>query len=147
MTQLEKEFKALVLESGMNIYQYDKFKKEFKNIYGAVVQTLHNISVKGLNVKGLMTLDKKDIKELNLTIGKPKTFIFCGCFFMDGRNVLLLELSETIGTYYYEEPNIYRQLKNYKIGLKVRLEKHYGGVNMVLPYDNNKNIGLFEELG
>ena len=145
MTEIEKKFKAEVLENS-NIYQYNKFLKEYPNFYKAAIQTIHNIAIKELTIKGTLTLDKKDVKKLNLKIGNPKTFIFCGCFLMDGKQVVLLELSETIGTYYFDDFNIYRQLKNYKIGLKIRLEKHYGDVNIILPHDDNNNIGLFENL-
>lgn len=145
MTKLEREFTQMILENGMNKYQYDAFKKQFPIIHKAITQTLHNISIKSVNIKDVLTLDKKDIKKASIKIGKPKTFIFCGAFMFNGRNVILLENTETIGTYWIDEEPIYRQLKHYKIGLKVRLERHQNGINMILPYDDNK-IGLFENL-
>ncbi len=147
MTKLEKDFKELILDNGLNIYQYKDFIKHHPNIYKAITQVLHNISVRQVEVKGLMMLDKKDVKKLKLDEKTPRLFYYCGCFLRENKKVVLLESVNGIGTFYFENSNIANKLKDYKLGLKVKLELVNEKIDMVIPFVENNNIGLFEELG
>ena len=58
-----------------------------------------------------------------------------------GKKVLLLELSETVGTYFIEDDNIVKKLMDYRIGTKIRLHKEVDKIHLVLPHE--KVGGLF----
>lgn len=146
MDNLEREFKKILLDDYINVPQFNVFKSSNPRMYEAILFTLRKINNKHID-SNMLTLDKLDIKKLNLKIGKPKVFIFCGVYILKGSRVILLELIETIGTYYLKDSRITRQLINLKIGEKIGLEmiltkEGSNGVTMTLPYEST-NIGLF----
>lgn len=147
MESIEKEFKKDLLKE-INTYQYDVFKSSNPRIYKAILNTLKSINNKNIDNDTLTLATKNEVKKLSLKNGKPKTFIFGGIFIVKSRKVVLLELSETIGTYYLEDSRITHQLSYYKIGLKVRLESiltedNIKGVTMTLPYEQSSENDLF----
>jgi hypothetical protein len=140
MDELEKQFKKEAYEV-CNSKVFDGFKKNHPEMYLAAVNTFRNVNNKQINNK-LLTMIKPNITKLSLRNGSDKVYIMCGCFMLRGKKVLLLELSETIGTYFLEDSNIVKKLMDYKIGTKVRLKKEDEKINFVLPHE--KLGGLFD---
>jgi len=152
MDALETIFRDELIEAIGSI-KYNAFKKGFTSkvnspIYDAALRSLRSINnTQNIN-NGSLTLLKDSITKLKLPINKYRVFIYCGCYMLRGQKVVLLELSETIGTYFLEDNNIVRQLQNFKIGLKIALERKDNslkGINLILPHEEN-NIGLFEKI-
>ena len=133
MDELEKLFKKEAYEV-CNSVIFDSFKKNHKEMYEAAVNTFRNVCNKQIN-NNLLTLIKPNITKLSLREGSDKVFILCGCYMLRGKKVLLLELSETVGTYFLEDGNIVRKLMDYKIGTKVRLQKEGDKIHLVLPHE------------
>jgi len=152
MDAIETIFKKELI-AAIGSIKYEAFKKGSKGsekspIYEAALSTIRSINLSTNVNNDMLTLIKERITKLTLPMNKYRSFIFCGCYMLKGKKVVLLELSETVGTFYFEDSNIVRQLKNYKVGLKIGLQRHStlaNGVNLILPYEDN-NIGLFENI-
>jgi hypothetical protein len=141
MTEIEKLLKKNSIDNISN-YAFGNFKKNNPAMYKTVLETLNEINTKRIKSEYLILL-KPDINKVTLTIGKPKTFIFCGNFVRKDKKVMLLENVDTIGTYFLDDVKIIRQLKDLKIGITIRLERNEIGINLTLPYEST-NVGLFD---
>ena len=142
MDKIKKELN-IEIEKEIGFHKKNSFIEKFPKIYKSVLSVLRKISIKELNNDNFILIDK-EMKKLSLKIGSEKVFIYCGNFSFKNKDVIIIEKVETIGTYYFDDYNIVRQLKGFKIGLKIGLKKHDKGINMVIPNENN-NVGLFEK--
>jgi hypothetical protein len=125
----------------INNYIFSQFKKDKPKLFKVVLNTLNQVNLSHISNDNLVLI-KQDIKKVTFKIGVPKMFIFCGIFLRADKKIMLLELAETIGTFYFEDNNLISKLKDYKIGTKIQIEKTEKGFDLLLPYDSS-NIGLF----
>ncbi len=141
MKNLEKRLKNNILDR-IRGFGIDAFKKSNKHVWEAVLQTLDEVNLK--NVKeNYLILMKGEISKLKLKLDKPKVFIFCGVFQRGGEPIILLENIDTNGTYYMNDNKIIKQVRDYKLGSRIGIEKTVKGVNLVLP-DYFHSQGLFD---
>ena len=144
MDLLEKNFKEYLLENlgASGTYQYNIFKGVRKELFFHTLEYIRKVNNDKVNTEKF-TLVREDITRVTLKEGKRKVFVFCGTYIYKGNTVILLENTESVGTYFLDSAPIVRQLKLYRIGMRVGLEKTEIGINMTLPYED-VNIGLFE---
>jgi hypothetical protein len=129
----------------VNNHIFKQFKKDRPKLFKVVLNTLNQVNLKHIQNDNLVLI-KHDIDKITFKIGVPKMFIFCGAFLRADKEIILLELVDELGTYYFDNNNLTNKLRDYKIGTKVQIEKvvkdKIEKFNLLLPYDSS-NIGLF----
>lgn len=144
MDLIKAKFKEVALDF-ITIYEYENLVKKKPELYNAIISMLVIVNNKHIN-NDILTLFKSKISTLKLKEGVHRNFIFCGCYMFQGKKTVLLENIETIGTYYIKNTVLFNRLKDYKIGMKIGLEKDdENNYKLLTPYENI-NIGLFDEL-
>lgn len=143
MDLLEKNFKEYLLDNlgASGKYQYNTFKGVRKDLFFHTLEYIRSINNNKVNTEKF-TLVRENITKVTLKEGKRKVFIFCGTFIFKGNTVVLLENTESVGTYFLDNPSIVRQLKMYRMGMRLGLLKTEIGITMTLP-DEEFNVGLF----
>lgn len=149
MDALERQLKNELLEE-VNVYQYNQFKKNYPNFYKAVVRTLRKVNSKNIDSNLIVMDSTKEIKKLSLKKGVKNVFFFAGIFQKAGDEVAVFERVDTFGTYFLKDNKVIRQLKHYKIGLKLTLEgveENDGtkGVSMIFHQSDDDLGGLFDQ--
>lgn len=150
MDALEKLYNKTLIEEIGSI-KAAAFKKglnssENSKIYEASLKAMRLINLSE-NITESLTLLKANINKVKLIVGKPRNFVYCGCYMFRGEKTVLLELQEKIGTYYLNNSNIVRQLDNFKVGSVIGLSKENelsDGIKL-LTINGANNIGLFEK--
>ena len=143
MDALERKVKEKIIDlDKMNQYKYAQFKKEYKTIYEAFLETFREIQASGIKNDSL-TLFCPKISKLTLKLNNRKVLRFCGCYMFRGAEVTVFENIHTFGTYFFEDSKIFKQLKDSRMGVNIGLEKTKEGVNMTLPQERVRE-GLFE---
>lgn len=141
MDKIEKKFQD-ELRLRLKPAEFIHLTKNRKPIYDAILATLRSVNDDNVQTDYL-TLLKPNINKLNLKPNKYNVYIFCGCFIIKGMKVIVLEKSETVGTYYLKGHNLVKQLEKYKIGLKIGLEVVDNVIKISTPAEEIG--GLFEE--
>jgi len=142
MNKVEKLFLKNCKEN-IRTFNYSNFKKNNNDLHKTIIETINEVNNKPINNFNLILI-KNEIKKASFKIGKQKVFIFCGLYVRDNNKVILLENVETIGTYYLYDNNLCAKLKNYKIGVRIGIEKSSVGFNLTIG-GGGCDIGLFDK--
>lgn len=143
MDLLEKNFKEYLLDNlgASGKYQYNTFKGVRNELFFHTLEYIRSVNNNKVNTEKF-TLVRENITKVTLKEGKRRVFIFCGTFIYKGNTVVLLENTESVGTYFLDSAPIVRQLKMYRMGMRLGLERTEIGISMTLP-DEEFNVGLF----
>lgn len=140
MKDFERVFKERFIQYS-NEYEYNDLKRKRGKFYEVMMATINEILKRGIKDENL-TLVEHSYNGLRLTVGKPKTLVFCGCFIQRGEKVILV--GNKSGYYTFNDVKITRQLTSMRIGTKMELLKTDEGVELRVP-DSGIGIGLFEK--
>ncbi len=139
MDKIEKKFNEELFER-IGSVKSNAFKRDKIEIYDAVINTIRSLKNDEI-FNDCLTLIKPKISRVTLKVDKQKNFIFCGCFMLRGKKIILLEKLETIGTHYLEDSIICRRLENYKIGYRLGLKKDSSGkIEIAVPFETSRNL-------